>query len=76
MPERNLTKKQSEYVSCLASGYTIEQIANEKKVSKHTVRNTITAAKKRLGCENTNSLIAEVVDEKLIVKNGKGFIPA
>jgi DNA-binding CsgD family transcriptional regulator len=64
----NLTKKQREYVSLLASGLTTIQIAQGEHKSHHTIRNTISKAKERIGAISTANLIATAVLEGWIVK--------
>jgi DNA-binding CsgD family transcriptional regulator len=57
----NLTPKQKEYVADLASGKDTLQISEEKYVSHHTVRNTLSAAKERVGASSTTNLIAMAI---------------
>lgn len=59
----NLTSKQKEYVSLLASGLTTLQISEKNFVSHHTVRNTIAKAKERIGASSTTNLIATSVSK-------------
>jgi DNA-binding CsgD family transcriptional regulator len=57
----NLTKKQKEYLAYLASGLSVKETAAFCNVSKHTVRNTITKAKERIGATSTSNLVATAV---------------
>lgn len=59
----NITPKQAEYIADTASGKSTFVIANEKYVSQNTVRNTITAAKERVGASSTANLIAMAVSK-------------
>lgn len=67
----DLTPKQAEYVAYLASGKSTISIAEEHYVSHHTVRNTITKAKERVGANSTYNLIAMAIQRKWIVPNGR-----
>lgn len=56
-----VTPKQAEYLADTASGKSTFEIAKEKYVSQNTVRNTIVAAKERVGASSTSNLIAMAV---------------
>lgn len=56
-----VTPKQAEYIADTATGKSTFDIAKEKYVSQNTVRNTIVAAKERVGASSTNNLIAMAV---------------
>lgn len=74
-----LTKKQTLYVSLLASGFSVKEIAEIIYVSPHTVRNTIAKAKERVNARNTNHLIAiSIINRwvKLALKEKNTFEPA
>jgi DNA-binding CsgD family transcriptional regulator len=62
-----LTRKQLEYLSLLASGFTTLEIAQQCVVSHHTVRNTLTKAKERVKATSTTNLVALAVRKKWIV---------
>ena len=76
----NLTAKQREYVSMLASGLTTIQIAQREHKSHHTIRNTISKAKERIGATSTANLIATAVVKGWIVREDNQipttFIPS
>jgi DNA-binding CsgD family transcriptional regulator len=57
----DLTRKQREYVSLIASGLTTIQISKREHKSHHTIRNTISKAKERIGATSTANLIATAV---------------
>jgi len=57
----NLTSRQIQYVALLASGKSTLEIAKELVVSHHTVRNTITKAKERIGANSTYNLVAVAI---------------
>lgn len=59
----SVTPKQAEYIADTASGKSTFDIAKDKYVSQNTVRNTITAAKDRVGASSTANLIAMAVDK-------------
>lgn len=69
----NLTPKQKQYVSGLASGLTTLQIAKKYVVSHHTVRNTIAKAKDRVGALSTSNLIAIAVKKEWIIQEENDF---
>ena len=62
----NLTKKQREYLAYIASGLSVGETAEFCNVSPHTVRNTITNAKERVGAVSTSNLIAAAVANEWI----------
>lgn len=68
--KNNLTEKQRVYLAALACGKSTLQIADDFVVSHHTVRNTLTKAKERVGATSTANLIAIAVTEGWIHKNG------
>ncbi len=68
----NLTVKQRFYVAQLASGKSTLQIATDNYVSHHTVRNTITKAKERIGANSTANLIATAIEKEWINKTKDG----
>lgn len=65
--KKTLTKKQLEYLSLLASGFTTLEIADQCFVSHHTVRNTLTKAKERVKATSTTNLVALAVKKKWII---------
>jgi DNA-binding CsgD family transcriptional regulator len=65
--KRTLTPKQAFYVSQLASGKNTIQIASENYVSHHTVRNTISKAKDRVGAISTFHLVALSIQNEWIL---------
>jgi DNA-binding CsgD family transcriptional regulator len=65
--KNDLTDKQVIYLADLASGLTTLEVAKKQYVSHHTVRNTITKAKERVGAETTNNLVALSIFKKWIV---------
>lgn len=67
----NLTDKQKEYVALTASGRSTLDIAEESIVSQHTVRNTLTAAKERVGASSTTNLIAMAVEKGWIIRSNE-----
>ena len=71
----NLTGKQAEYVAMLASGESTITIADKNFVSHHTVRNTITKAKERVGANSTYNLLAMAITKKWIVPFNSGEVP-
>jgi DNA-binding CsgD family transcriptional regulator len=71
----NLTPKQLEYVAALASGRNTFEIAAEKYVSHHTVRNTINKAKERVGATSTYNLVAIAVEKDWIIPDNGAESP-
>lgn len=73
--KNDLTNKQREYLAALASGHSTLEIAEQFVVSHHTVRNTITKAKERVGASSTANLIAVAVERGWISINGAKDAP-
>lgn len=71
----NLTAKQEEYIAMLASGESTITISEKNFVSHHTVRNTITKAKERVGANSTYNLIAMAISKKWIRPKDTSEIP-
>jgi DNA-binding NarL/FixJ family response regulator len=58
---RKLTDRQLEFVVCLANGYRVEDIANEKHVSKTTVERVIAAARRRAEARTNAHLVSLII---------------
>jgi len=71
----NLTAKQEEYIAMLASGESTISISEKNFVSHHTVRNTITKAKERVGANSTYNLISMAITRKWIVPHDSSQLP-
>lgn len=71
----NLTSKQELYIGMLASGESTISIAEKNFVSHHTVRNTVTKAKERVGANSTYNLIAMAITRKWIKPKDSSEIP-
>jgi DNA-binding CsgD family transcriptional regulator len=71
----DLTPKQRQYLAALACGKSTLEVAQDFVVSHHTVRNTITKAKERVGATSTANLIALSVDKGWIHRNGSESAP-
>jgi DNA-binding CsgD family transcriptional regulator len=63
------TLKQREYLAIIASGGSTYDVAEICYVSQHTVRNTIVAAKERVGASSTSNLVAMAVDKGWIKRD-------
>lgn len=59
----DLTPAQKTYISDLASGFSVKESALARNVSKHTVRNTISQAKERVGAITTINLVAMAISK-------------
>lgn len=57
----HLTNRQAFYVAELASGKNTLQIANDNYVSHHTVRNTLSKARERVGAYSSFHLVAMAI---------------
>lgn len=74
---KELTKRQKECLAAVAQGKQYEQIAQDKKISPHTVRNNIIAARKKLGATTTaQAVILAISREELgLSHDGICFVP-
>lgn len=68
----NLTYKQLDYLSLIASGLNTTEVAKIRIVSRHTVRNTIAKAKERVGAISTSNLVGMAITKGWIVEDKKG----
>ncbi len=59
--QTKITPKQVLYIQELASGKNAPQIAADNFVSTHTVRNTISNAKERVGAKSTFHLVSMAI---------------
>lgn len=74
-PREVVTPRQLELLALYASGDTIEEIADVKFLSAHTVRNNLRLAKARVGARSLTHLCVLCVEVGIIRKNGTGFKP-
>ena len=65
-PKARLSPREHDALSLLASGYTRAQAAENLKISEHTLRVYIEAARAKLGAQNTTHAVAQAMSQGLI----------
>lgn len=75
LPTHAVTERQLELLALYASGYQLNEIAEMKFLSFHTVRNSLALAKERVGAKSLTHLCVICVDAGLIRRNGVGYKP-
>lgn len=65
-PRARLSPREVDALSLLATGYTRSQAAESLKISEHTLRVYIEAARTKLGAQNTTHAVAQALSQGLI----------
>lgn len=65
-PKARLSPREHDALSLLATGYTRAQAADSLKISEHTLRVYIEAARAKLGAQNTTHAVAQALSQGLI----------